>query len=47
MYKISKEQMEKIAQVLSDCPLKYSLPVIDLLREIAANQKVEEEKKDA
>jgi hypothetical protein len=45
MYKITKEQMDQIAQMLADCPAKFAIPVVDLLRHIAATQMIEEEKK--
>ncbi len=33
-YEITLEEINKIIAALSDCPLKYSLPVVDLLRKI-------------
>jgi len=45
MYKITKEQIDQIAQMLADCPAKFAIPVIDLLRHIAATQTIEQEKK--
>lgn len=44
MYKITKEQIDQIANMLAECPAKFVLPVIDLLREIALKQKIEEQK---
>lgn len=41
-YKITKEQLDQIANLLGECPGKFVVPIIDLLREIATNQKIDE-----
>lgn len=44
MYKITKEQIDQIAQMLSECPAKFAIPVVDLLRKVISEQHIEEQK---